>query len=1043
MPSQPAEAPNRAASKVGHFAIRHASSILFISLALCAAGVFCATHIPSSVFPRTNFPRVVVNVDNGVMPADEMMAVITRPIESALKGIPGATTIRTLTGRGTAEINVFFTWDVDMVQAELYVIGRLSEIRNTLPVTAETSVYRLTFSQYPILGVSLTSGTRDLTHLWETARYNLSPRFLRVPGVARVDIVGGRTPEYHVFVDPAKLLACGLSIADVASAFEKNSLVTSAGLHEENHMQYLAVVDSRVRSPHEIEDFIVGVSNQHPIRVRDFARVERGPEPVFNRVTADGKEAVLLNIRAQPEGNTIEIARDVMSEISKLRRELPPDMKIAFYYDQSLIVRDSVRSVWEAIGFGLLLSVLILFAFLKKWGTTFVATLVIPVTVLITLVAIKLAGLSFNLMTLGGIAAAIGLVIDDAIVVAEAIHSKLLAGLPRLQAIEEGIGEILRPLIASTFTPVVVFLPLALLDGITGVFFRALALTMAAALLTSLVLALTITPSLAAALIRPSFPPGGASPDGGRVLRTIVRGYEIVVGAALRHAWVTVLFSILLLAAGGKLYTLLESDFLPNIDEGGHVIDYAAKPGTCLSDTDASLRRAEEILRSIPEVESYSRRTGAALGEFLVGSNSGDFAVKLRPNRKRRTDEVIAELRHRLNTEIPSVRWEFPGILNDLIGDLMRAPTPIEVHLFSPDTAFLKTKAVEVEAEIAKVHGVVDTFSGLRGTGPTLSFRLKSLEAQRFGLSASDVANNLNAELLGETPTAVLEGDKVIKVRVLAERGNVTNLESLRNLPLRTPSGKFVKLSQVAEVFEEPGQLELRRDDLRQNVVVSARLEGRDLGSAMAEIRKRLSADPSLPPGTIEYGGLYQQQQESFRNLMLVLVLAIVLVFTVLLIEFRSFSEPAAIMFGSLLSISGAVLALRLTDASLNVMSFLGAIIGIGIVAKNGILMLDFVDRLQADGMALDEAIMQSGRRRLRPVLMTSLATALGMLPLAYGLGSGSDMLRPLAISVIGALCISVLLSLVATPALYLILVQLRGLFKSRKKSCPKNTHPF
>ena len=1029
------EPPARSASRLGRFAIRHARAILFISLALCGGGIYAALHIPSAVFPQTDFPRVVISVDNGVMPADEMMATITRPIEESMKDIPGVVTIRTVTGRGAAEINVFFNWKVDMVQSELFVMGRLSQVRSTLPATAETGVHRLTFSQYPILGVSLTSATRDLTHLWETAHHTLSPRFLRVPGVARVDVSGGRKPEYHVIVDPLRLQAVGLSLASVTEAFAKNNLVASAGLHEEAHSLYLAVVDGRVRSPSEVEEFTVGVVNGHPIRVRDFARVERGPEPVYNVITADGREAVLLYIRAQPDGSTLDIARGIKQEIAALRRELPPDMRLAFFYDQSLIVSDSVRSVWEAIGFGLILSVLILFAFLKNWGTTFVATLVIPVTVLITLAALKLAGMSFNLMTLGGIAAAIGLVIDDAIVVVETIHTKMLLGIDRVQAVGEGLGEILRPLVASTLTPVVVFVPLAFLDGITGVFFRALALTMAVALVTSLALAVTVTPSLAAALVRTGARGGRVPhPEGGPVLRVLIRGYEAAVRAALGHRWVTLALSLLLVAAGGKLYTLLESEFLPPIDEGGFVIDYASKPGTSLAETDRQLRSAEEILRTIPELESYSRRTGAAMGEFVVEPNKGDYLVKLRRTRTRKTDEVIAELRHRLNAALPNLHWEFPGILNDLIGDLMTAPSPVEVRLFSTDADFLKKKATDVEKTISKIRGVVDTFNGLVVTGPSLSFRLRAVDALRFGLTADAVAFALNTALLGETPSAVLEGDWVVKIRVLAEPASVKRLDTLLELPLRTPAGAVVKLSQVADVAEEPGQLELRRDDLRQDVVVSARLEGRDLGGAMAEISEALGKDPTLPPGMVEFGGLYQQQQESFRNLMVVLVLAILLVFTVLLVEFRSFSEPLAIILGAVLSLSGAVLALRLTGTTLNVMSFLGAIIGVGIVAKNGILMLDCVAHLQAEGLDLDEALVRSGRRRLRPVLMTSLAAALGMLPLAYGLGSGSDMLRPMAIAVIGSLGISVVLSLIATPVFYRVLSALRGLLFSTDK---------
>jgi len=1007
---------------LGRFATRSSISIVFISVALCLAGIYAALTLASSVFPQTDFPRVVILVDNGVMPGDAMMATITRPIEEAMHDIRGVTTVKSATGRGSAEINVFFTWNVDMIQSELYVLSRLSQIRSTLPASAVTTVYRLTFAAFPVIGVSLTSDTRSITELWETARYDLKLRFLRIPGVARVDLVGGKAPEYQVVVDPIRLTAAGLSLPDLVTAFDANNLVASAGMHEENHTLYLTVVDGRVRSIPEIEDFVVTVTDGHPIRIRDVAAVARGPEPVFNVVTADGHRAVLLNVRSQPDGSTLHIARDLRRQIAELRQELPPDMKLAFFYDQSEIVRASVESVWEAIIFGLVLSVLILFVFLKYWDTTLVATTVIPVTVLITLVSMKLTGLTFNLMTLGGIAAAIGLVIDDAIVVVEAIHTRLTEGMTRYDAVVAGIGEIFRPLVGSTLTPVVVFIPLAFLRGITGVFFRALAMTMVVSLLTSLVLAVTLTPSLAAWLTRSRA--GSAGPQEGPLLRRLIALYERALRPALRHPWRVMGACALVLVAGMLLYGRLDSEFLPPMDEGGFVIDYFTPPGTSLQETDRQLLQAEAILRTVPEVESYSRRTGARLALAIAEPNTGDFLVKLRTDRRRKTDDVIAELRQRFNTELPGLTWEFPGILGDLIGDLMWAPAPVEVKLYSTDQAWLERKAPEVAAQLGRVPGVVDLFDGLVYTGPTIAFRPRPADARRFGLTADDIANAANIAMLGQTASTVLEGDRVVDVRVKVDSARIRRLSQIEDLPIRTPTGALVKLSQVADATEEPGQLELRREDGRQDVAITARLEGRDLGSAMAEIRQVLSADASIPRGTIEYGGLYQQQRESFRNLVIVLCMAVTLVFTVLLLEFGSFNEPVAIVFGALLSMFGTVLALWLTRTSFNVVSFLGAIIGVGITAKNGILMLDFVKHLRADGLELAEALVRSGRRRLRPVLMTSLAAALGMLPLAYGLGSGADMLRPLAIAVIGALCISVLLSLVATPTLYYLLLR-------------------
>jgi len=1009
------------ARSVGSLALRYKSVLLFMVLLLCLAGTWAGLSLPSSVFPQTDFPRVVILLDNGVMPADEMMATLTRPVEEAMKDIPGAVTVRSTTSRGSAEVNVFFTWDVDMVQSELYVLGRLAQIRSSLPPNATTSVFRLTFSAFPIMGISVTSDRRDLTSLWEMARYDLKPRFLRIPGVARVDLVGGRAPEYHVVVDPVRLAAAALDLPQLSQAILQSNLVASSGMHEEEHKLFLTVVDGRAHSAADLEAIPVVVRDGHPIRIGDVAHVEQGPEPVFNVVTADGVDAVLLNIRSQPDGSTLGIADRLNKDLAELRHTLPPDVRVALFYDQSKLVRASVGSVWEAIGFGLLLSVGILYAFLRSWGPTLIATLVIPVTVLATLLVMWLAGLSFNLMTLGGIAAGIGLVIDDAIVVVEAIHSKLSGGGDRDAAISTAITDILAPLVGSTLTPVVVFLPLAFLDGITGVFFRALALTMVSSLLTSLVLALTVTPSLAAMLLRAH--PHREDEDG-PLYRAVSGLYEATLRRALRHKRLVLIGCGALALFGVGLYGRLETDFLPAMDEGGFIIDYFTPPGTSLAETDRQLRRAEAVLLQTPEVESYSRRTGARLALAVAEPNAGDFLVKLREDRERSTEEVIAELRAAFPAAVPGVHWEFPGILGDLVGDLTWSPKPIEIKLFSKDIAWLEEQAPRVEAAIAQVPGVVDSFDGLVYTGPTIRMDVRQVDAQRFGLTAADIAAAMNTILLGSPASSILEGDRVVGVRVLVDPTEVQQLDAIESTPLRGRGGQLVQLSQVATARIDPGQLQLRREDLRQDVAITARLEGRDLGSAMDEIRALLADDPDLPASVVEYGGLYQQQQESFQNLMLVLAAAVLLVFTVLLMEFRSFREPISIVFGAVLALVGTVLALWVTGTTLNIVSFLGAVIGVGLVAKNGILVLDQVETLQADGRSLDASLVHAGRRRLRPVLMTSLAAGLGMLPLAWGLGSGADMLRPLAIAVIGALSISVLLSLIATPTLYAVLAR-------------------
>jgi multidrug efflux pump subunit AcrB len=681
---------------------------------------------------------------------------------------------------------------------------------------------------------------------------------------------------------------------------------------------------------------------------------------------------------------------------------------------------------------GLLLSVAILYAFLRNWGTTFVAILVIPVTVLATFLAMYLVGLSFDLMTLGGVAAAIGLVIDDAIVVVENIYAHMARGQSRREAVQSAISEITVPIIGSTITPVVVFLPLTLLTGVTGVFFRSLALTMAVALLTSLVLALSFTPVLAERFVKAKpldnkrrGHEGEDEEEGtGRILGAIIRRYEAVLDLALNNRSLVLLAAALVLAASYFLYNRLGSEFLPAFDEGAFVLDYAAPPGTSLAETNRMLTHVEQMIRATPEVESYSRRTGLQLGLAITEPNTGDFLVKLKTGHQRPTTTVTDDLRTQIEESEPAMRVEFVGILSDLIGDLTSSPAPVEIRLFSADTAALHNTASLVEESIKKVPGVVDTFNGVVVSGPAVTFNINPELAARFGVTATDVANAVTTAMTGDAASSILQQGRLITVRVMLPASARQSLDTLRGLQVRSASsGAQFRLDQVADVQYEKGQTEIERDGLRQSVAVTARLTGSDLGTAISQIKAQLAKDVKFPPGmTVEYGGLYAQQQASFRELLQALVLAITLVFFVLLIEFRSFAHPIAILAGAVLALSGVLAGLFLTGSTLNVVSLMGMIMVVGIVAKNGILMLDAVEEHLAAGDNLHEALVRSGRRRFRPVLMTSLAAILGMLPLALAIGSGAELLQPLAIAVIGGLAVALLFSLVVTPTVYAML---------------------
>ena len=1032
---------------LARFISRQSRAVVVLILLLSVAGLYAAWQLPTAIFPQTDFPRIVIIVDNGVVPAPQMLASVTRPLEEAMNGIPGIVRIKSTTSRGATEVNLFFDWSVDVLQSLQLVQARLSQLSSSLPPTAAIrNVDRLTFAVFPVAGYSLVSDTRDPASLRDIGNYTIKPRLARLPGVADVSVAGGKNREYHVTIDPERLNAHGVSVQQVSDAVRNSNVVASPGLIEENHQLELTLVSGQATTPEQLNAIVIAVVNNAPITVADVATVGAGVEPQYTIVTADGHPAVLLNIRRQPNANTVTVDDEVKAELVAIHPLLPKDVKIAPFYDQSLLVRESMKSVRDSILIGLLLSVAILYAFLRNWGTTLVATLVIPVTVLATFLAMYVVGLSFDLMTLGGVAAAIGLVIDDAIVVVENIYTHLARGQSRREAVERAISEITIPIIGSTITPVVVFLPLTLLTGVTGVFFRSLALTMAVALLTSLVLALSFTPVLAERFVKVrrrdlKAPREDQSLTGtdavsemragdrekeeesGRFLRAIVSRYEWVLDQALSNRWLVIAVCAVVLAGAYLLYRNLGSDFLPAFDEGAFILDYTAPPGTSLAETDRMLQHVEQMLKDTPEVESYSRRTGLQLGLFITEPNTGDFLAKLKPGHKRTTEEVTAELRSRIESSEPALRVEFVGILSDLIGDLTSSPAPIEIRLFSEDAAVLDETATLVEESIQKVPGVVDTFNGVVVSGPAITFKIDPQLAARFGVTATDVANTVTTAMTGDAASSILQQGRLITVRVLLPKSARQSLDTLKGLLVRSATGAQFRLDQVAQIDYDKGQTEIQRDGLRQSVAVTARLSGSDLGSAISAIKVQLARDVKLPPGmTLEYGGLYQEQQASFRELLQALILAIVLVFITLLIEFRSFAHPISIVTGAVLALFGVLAALFITGSTLNIVSLMGMIMVVGIVAKNGILMLDAVEDHLAAGDNLREALLRSGRRRFRPVLMTSLAAILGMLPLALALGSGAELLQPLAIAVIGGLTVALLLSLVVTPTVYAML---------------------
>jgi CzcA family heavy metal efflux pump len=1021
---------------------RLSSPILFLTISLALVGAYLAISIPVSVFPNTDFPRIVVGVDNGVMPIDQMLVTITRPIEEAVNSVPGLQKVTSITSRGSAEVDLFFAWNSDMILTLQRVDAVVARLQAELPTTAKVETHRMTFAVFPIIAYSLTSDTVPPNKLWEIATYDLKPRINRLDGVATVIIQGGSVPEFQVMPDPARLLTAGITVQDILDAIRRTNLIDSPGLIEHNHQLVLGLISGQVRTPDQIGQIVVKTSTAGvPIRLGDIASIAPSVAPTYTIVTANGKPAVLVNVNRQPESNTLQVANEVHTLISDLAPTLPPGVHLEPFYDQSTIVHDSIASVRDAVLLGIVLSSIILVLFLRDWGTSLVAGLVIPITLLITFIVLQATGQSFNLMTLGGLAAAVGLVIDDAIVVLENIVLHRDAGQSRSRAIQSALKELTVPLIGSTVTPIVVFLPLVSITGVTGSFFRALAITMTVSLFTSLLLALSWTPALSQYFVRrkDTVPPatGSGEVDMTALLNAeeahlsgffgrIVDFYGRVMQSVLKRPWILAVSSVVIVVLSGVCYYFLQTGLLPEMDEGAFILDYFTPPGSSLAESNRILLHIEEILKSTPEVENTSRRTGLQLGLVAVTeANNGDFTVRLKKDRKRALDEITSDIRSEIEKTEPGTKVEFIQLLQDMIGDLTSAPEPVVIRLFSPDGKLLNETSPKVGDAISKIHGVVDVLNGVENTisGPAVTYQVNPTVAARAGFTPEEVAIDASAVLAGEpAATPVILNDRVYTIRVRFPEQARASLDRMTNTLLTSATGKTATLGSLATIATDPGETEIRRENLQRLVQVTARFEGLDFSNGMAAVKKTI-AGLHLPSSIrVEYGGLYAEQQKSFSDLLMVLLLALLLLFTVLLFEFRTFSAPTAILASALLSTFGGFLALLITRTTFNVASFMGMIMVLGIVAKNGILLLDAEHRFRDAGLSAQDAMVQAGRRRLRPIAMTALATIAGMLPLAFGIGSGSEMLKPLAIAVIGGLLSSMVLSLVFTPAIHYFL---------------------
>ena len=1002
---------------------RNRTAILGTTSLLAASGLYAASRMPVAIFPEVAFHRISVIARAGNLPVEQTLTAVTQPLENAMAGVLGVATVRSMTTRGGAQLDLVFSWNADMLHALQLVQAAMEETRGVLPAGTDLEARLLDTSAFPIVGVAVTSGSRTAAELSDFVIYEAAPQLRTIRGVYRVELNGVKVREYALTVDPEALIHHHLDLAAVETAVRNANLIAAGGRVRDGYQLTLAVVRGEATAPRALLDTVVAQDHGVPVRLGEIARVDASLREDFTRASANGETAALIGVSRQPTGDAVAISAGVRERIAALARA-HPEYAFSVYYDQADLVRDAVASVRDSMVIGVILAVATIFFFIADWRTTLVAAAVIPATVLISCLALQALNMTFNLMTLGGIAAGIGLILDDAIVVVENLHRHRLSGESGAEGLVASVKEITHALLGSTLTPVAVLLPLGLLGGIPGAFFRPLAVTMSVALLVSLVLALTFTPALAAA-VEPSELRRTRPGPGDRLVGWLSRFYDRALTWTLLHRWVALGAGALVVLVAAVAYFHLETGFIPEMDEGAFVLDFWSPPGTSLEETARLLGKVDDVLQGTPEVAAFSRRTGAELGFFLTETNRGDYAVRLRRGPRRPIDAIMDDVRDRIHARAPGLRVEFVQILQDMIGDLSGNPSPVEVKLFGNDQGTLIRTAAAANDLIAAVPGIVDNFDGITPAGPTYQIEVDEQRARRAGLNADLVQHWVETAIVGTVVGHVLEADRAIPLRLWYPDHFRDRLDAIDELMLVTPEGRPAPLRSVAHMAAGPLAVQRSRENLRQLVRVTARLEGRDLGSVTGDVQALLARRLALPPGvTLEYGGLYASQQQAFRELLVAFFTSVACVSTLLLIEFGSIAAVVAIIIGSMLALTGSLATLWITRTALNVSSIVGMIMVVGIVAKNGILLLDFAGREYAATGDLATALRLAGGVRLRPIIMTSLAAAAGLAPLAFGVGSGSQMQQPLAIAILGGVALSMFFSLIGVPLLYLLLAR-------------------
>ena len=995
---------------------QHTRSVLFVMIALALAGGLSAFILPVSLFPRSSWPRVEVTVNSGSRTAKIIAVQVTYPIEKAIRAVLGVQRVTSVTSRGTADIYADFGWGKNMVQALTLVQSAVNTVLPSLPAGTKAVIRLRNPTNYQIISYSLTSNKVSPSQLRRIALFQIRPLLLGIRGVAKVGVEGGRTREYHVIINPAKLAAFNLTINDVTRAVAANNIFKTSGKMQDHDKLYLVATDSRFHNVRQIGRIAVKTSGNGVIHLRDVARIESSFAPIWTRATANGKPAVLIDVYQQPDGNTVKIISQTRVEMKKIKSKLPSGVAVNLWYNQGHVLMESAVSVRDAVIVGMVMAVVVLLVFLRNWKTTLMAALVVPAALATTVLLLYVLKMSFNIMTLGGMAAAVGLIIDDAIVMIEHIIRRVSEkGGTYKEKIIRASAEFTRPLAGSSASTTIIFAPLAFWSGLVGEFFKALSFTMAAALLVSFLLSWLVVPVLAVRMIGEK---DAVPHEPGWITRSLHAGYEWIVSRLISRPALVLWIVVPVLAIGYLAYENVGSGFMPEMDEGGFSMFYIAPSGGSLTETDRLLGQVGKILRANPYVQTYSRRTGMQLGGSLTESYAGDYYVQLKPFPRPPIEQIMAQIAREVHRKVPSLYVDPEQLMQDQIGDLTAVPQPIRVEIFSDHQNVLDREAHKVLAAIEKVRGVRDARSGVVVAGDSLYVKVNSVAAGIHGMTPKQISRFVHEYVYGVVATRIRRGPQMIGVRVWAPKDMRRTAAELGNLRLRSPNGRQFTLNRVAKVQIRTGEQEIDHINLKRMIAVTARIHGRDMGSTMVDVKNVLNRPGMFPKGVYyRLGGLYRQQQIAFRGLVVVMFGGVVLVLLLLLFLYESFGAAIAMMVIPLLALACVFVGLWITHTQLNISSMMGMTMVVGIVTEVTIFYYSEYYELRDHEHGV-KRLIQAGKNRMRPIAMTTIAAILALLPLAMVLSPGAAMQQPLAIAIISGLLVQMPLTLLLLPVL-------------------------